>query len=295
MSGPATTGSVTESAKRGTETARASRTRPLVSARYVTCVVVLLAAAAGIEALKRFGGISLTKEPVELKKSLREFDERRLAPEYSLHPVRPKPLEHDVLETLGTQEYVDLRIIKAGAASNDPTSMAIVFISYYTGKPDMVPHVPDECLVAGGLDRVGRAYSQEVNVSLPGAESASIPVRVLQFRGRDHGTSNGSDTDAPRPMTVLYFFHCNNQYKATRSGVRMTLGDIWERFGYYAKFEVRFVNEHTGAAAPLEDSLEALGPLLEKLMPIVFEDHFADWEALHAEVSESSSGAAGEG
>ena len=248
------------------------------SGRYAATLLILVGAAVGLIVLSHLADVYLRKEAVPLQRSLRDFDFRRLAPEYERHPVVPQPISSDMLQTLGTDEYADLRLVRTDLPPEDRTSMAIVFINYFTGKPDLVPHVPDECMVAGGFDRVGVRYTAKVHATGIGAENDEAPVRVIQFSSRGGVTPGANPTT---PLTVMYFFHCNNQYAATRTGVRRVLGRLFDRYAYYAKIEVRFVSR-AGEPATLEESLAAIGPLMQKLMPVLFEDHFADWEALTA-------------
>jgi hypothetical protein len=64
-------------------------------------------------------------------------------------------LNRDVLESLGTEEYLQWILEAPDAAPGSPTRFCSLFITYYTGNPDMVPHVPDECYVGGGNERKG--------------------------------------------------------------------------------------------------------------------------------------------
>lgn len=242
------------------------------SARWVTCVVLLLAAAAGMRVLSGWFGFVLQKEAVWLKKPLREFDARKLRPRYQRHPAtdRIRSLSADQLESLGTGEYLQVYLTDTQKPAPDPTRVAHLFVTYYTGQPDMVPHVPEECYLAGGYDRVGLPTTKTVSVRGIGAPGDQVPVRVIQFRAPQQRRvfADGSDV-----TTVMYLFHTNGRYATTRNVVRVILSNPFQRYAYYAKIEVSFTNDKLSSSAGAEAAVAALGPLLEAVMPRLLEDH----------------------
>lgn len=272
---PATTHS-----SRSRRSATASRRRGPASARYYVCVAILVVSAVTLPLLAELMGAHFRKKPVPLKRSLACLDWVQLEPNYQQHPtVQPGPLNEETVQGLGTEEYLQARLVDTARRPADSARVAMVFITYYTGKPDMVPHVPDECYLAGGYDRVGRPETVRVRVPGVGAPDDRIPVRVLQFQSRV-GRKN---------PTVLYFFHTNGQYKTTRDEVRWVLANPFARYAYYAKVEITFTNDSGGELAGREKSIEALGPLLQELMPVLFADHFA-WDEVTSGQDEAGRG-----
>ena len=82
-------------------------------------------------------------------------------------------------------------------------------------------------------------------------------------------------SDEPQALTVMYFFHVNGRFACTRDGVRALSMDPFERYAYYAKIEINFPHTTSLAAEKgREVSLAALGPLLERLLPALYEEHF---------------------
>jgi len=245
--------------------------RHWASPRYYACVLILAGAALGMRALADYFGWYFRKEALPLKRSLAEFDWSRLQPEYRPHAVQAPPLDAEGVQALGTDQYVQMRLVDTSRPPGDPTSVVSLFITYYTGKPDMVPHVPDECYLAGGYDPVGWPETAEVRVAGVGAPNDVIPVRVVQFQAR-----KGED----RP-TVFYFFHVNGDYLANRRDVRVRLGRLLERYSYYAKIEVTLSDDFDDSRrrrfADLKTGLPALERLLRKAMPVLLEDHLA-WD-----------------
>ena len=247
----------------------AGRTSP----RYYVCLAVLMTAAVGIQVVAASLGQVLRKNAIPLKRSQLESDARKLAPEYGLHPQPPLPINHEMLETLGTEEYLSWRIVDQRSEKESPVSLAHVFVTYYTGKPDMVPHVPDECYVAGGATPVGSPRTIEVPV-----KAVRVPLRLVSFVPKTSLRSlTGNDRDT---VNVLYFFLTNGQYKTTRDGVRLAQANLFERYSYYAKVEIQFSDYNETRKAGAEQSIAATGPLLNKLLPILLEDHLPDWEAV---------------
>ncbi|MCK4341324.1 MAG: hypothetical protein KAY37_06325 [Phycisphaerae bacterium] len=254
---------------------RTAAARP--SARFWTSLVILVLAAVGVRVLPHLFGVHFRKEAVPLKLDLQQFDVRRLAPNYLRHRVNDEahPISEDLIDSLGTREYLQVYLTDARKPATgqpktktDPTKVAQFFVTYYTGRPDMVPHVPDECYLAGGYDPLG-STTKLVHVPGIGAPNDEIPVRVVRFRAPLNRRTGESDE-----VAVLYFFHVNGGYATTRDGVRVKLSNPFQRFAYYAKIEVTFTDDKIARTAGMDQSLAALGPLLEAVMPVLLEDHF---------------------
>jgi len=239
------------------------------SLRFWVCVGILGSAAGGMRMVEAFFQVWLRKEELPLKQSLRLFDAEALGPRYLRDAAADRilPPSDDLVSNLGTREFFQTVLADGQKPAQDPTRLASVFVSYYTGQPDKVPHTPDRCYVAAGAEPLG---TQTVRLRVPGvgAPGAELPVQVVQFRQwqRQSAADDGV-------VTVLYFFHTNGRYVTTRGEVRWAmLKDLFQRYAYYAKVEVCFTNE-AGVHAGREASLAALGPLLERLMPVLLRDY----------------------
>lgn len=237
-------------------------------------IVSMLVCAAFIQCAQ-WMGFHIRKDPVPLKKPLSAMDKRRLEPVYTLHVEPPPPMSPETIESLGTNEFLIWRLVDTTVDKSDPTSVAHLFVTYYTGQPDQVPHVPDECYLAGGYDMV---RNENVRIEVPGigAPDDRVPVRHMTF-------------DAPRLLgagensrnEVLYFFHTNGEYATTRNEVRIYQSNPFDRFAYYAKIEVKFTDYTFHRLAGADESRAAMTKLLRVFMPVLLEDHFADWKALN--------------
>jgi hypothetical protein len=180
-------------------------------------------------------------------------------------------MSDEVLETLGTHEFLQVYLTDTRKPASDPTAIAQVFITYYTGKPDLVPHVPDECYLAGGFNPI---MKETATVFVPGvgAPQDEIPIRLIVFETSRQRRMMGAEAAI---IPVLYFFHTNGQYATTRSEVRFLQSNPFQRHAYYAKVEVTFPQTFALPAAEARAaSLAAVGPLLEKVLPVLFADHF---------------------
>ncbi len=248
--------------------------RPVVlrsSARYWTCVVIMALAAVGVGVLPQWLGLHFQKQAVPLKVPLQQFDARKLAPRYERHPASDhiKPLSADMIESLGTEEYLQVYLRDTTKPADAPTAVVNLFVTYYTGQPDMVPHVPDECYHAGGYDKLG-ADTRQIRVRGVGAADDEVPVRVVRFVAPANRRRGGTTGET----CVTYFFHVNAGYATTRNGVRLRLSNPTESHAYYAKIEVTFTDDGLKQMAGEQASVAALQPLLEALMPVLFDDHF---------------------
>jgi len=143
-------------------------------------------------------------------------------------------------------------------------------LTYYTGLVDTVAHIPDRCYIADGYE----PSSYSVPTWNLGPDAAGnyfpLPVRLISF---DDATGNNRVS-----KVVAYVFHTNGHYESDPLGVRQTLEDLTERYGYYAKIEmmvlVPSVNDLdvANASASMTDFLGSAKPQIEACLP--------DWSQL---------------
>ena len=242
----------------------------LASPRFFVCLALLAGTAAVQYSTAGLLGAYLRKSPVPLKKPLYAADASRLSPAFELHAIQPPVLPKETVEALGTEEYLNWLLVDLGQPADSPLRNARVFVTYYTGKPDLVPHRPEECFVAAGW-RLAEAQDETVPVGGVGAPGDRVPVRVCTFEGPSEGRLR-----APQ-QTAAYFFHVNGRYRTARNEVRSVQANLFERYSYYAKIEVSFYG-NTGFADAAQ-TLEGLSRLYPRLLQMLLDDHFQDWEA----------------
>jgi len=278
----------------GTEGRLASLFREVLGNRgFVACIALLATLAVSFEVLAIWKGIRFRKEPLYLKKPLKELDHDRLRPYGFVGQVDLPP---ESVNQLGTEEYISWIMddpFKADGTRADLTHDAAwgtpgwrrkvnLFVTYYTGTPDQVPHVPEVCYAGSGHREVGNTVI-ELDVPALG-DGATIPVVVLKFR-RDgmHGTSK---------RIVMYTFHANGEFRPSRTDVRRAVGNPWTRYAYFSKLEVS--TDVGGAYRTMEQAIEAGKRFLRVVVPVLLEDHWPDWEAAvrQAEPQPDAGGAA---
>ncbi len=243
--------------------------RPLASARYVTCLAILVIAALGMRFVASQFAAFFEKEGLPLQKPLQFLEVGKLAPEYSLALEQPKPLSEEMLENLGTHEYLSCYLVNNKLDPRDQNFLSTVFVSYYTGQPDMVPHAPEECQQAAGWT-LTRSETHRMQMLDHKGNEVELPMKVLDFEPPGGG-SNGT-------RTVIYFFYANGRYVTSRMGVQTATSNLRDRYAYYAKLELAFFSKR-GQPADRELSVASAEKLLRKLMPVLWKDHFPDWDA----------------
>jgi hypothetical protein len=211
-----------------------------------------------------------------------------------------KPLDPTTKEILGTSKYVFRRYVNSEVvgparvrsvlAADDrnkaiaqlqaefPQAVMHVSVTYYTGLVDTVAHIPDRCFLADGFE-VSRYDTHRGRVLGTYADGSprTLDYRLINFEdesGRARGAAN-----------VAYLFNVNGHYESDPLGVRRSLQNLFERYGYYAKVEVMAPAQPPRAGQTAEEALRestgAMEDLLSSLLPEV-ERCLPDWAALHA-------------
>ncbi len=237
---------------------------------FLVCIGVLAASAVGMRVAADKLEFYLRKEPVPLQKPLDDVNQSKLWP-YKL--VRSIKIEDKAVEdTLGAQDYVQWVLEDTRVEAKDPTRWVYLFITYYTGDPDAVPHVPDWCYTGSG-GQMQDSYNTTIKVAAKDGDNGAmreIPVRVTDWLM----VRNFSEFRKP----VIYFFSVNGDYECTRDRVRLRVNSIFDRHAYFSKVEIDF--------GPVELSPETALAGAEKLMqvvlPVLEADHWPDWAAVKA-------------
>lgn len=253
---------------------------------FLVCALLLLTAATTktivIQKLKVF----LTKEPIPLQHPLDELDEAALAP--FIVKDKSKIQNHDVLESLGTEEYIQWMLQDPDADASSPTRYCSLFITYYTGTPDMVPHVPDECYVGSGNVRLSGEMTSVLiapphplaPVETDTGEGRKIPFQYVLFGNTTQSTIQGETR-----FSVQYLFHANGQYCGSRTETRKALGqNFFSKYSYFCKVEWKFYGADSfGMIYPdKEETLIASEKLLSVLLPELEKNHWPNWQAINA-------------
>lgn len=245
---------------------------------FLICVAVLLIAAGGMSATVSYLGLQFIKKPIPLKKSFDEINEAALAPWKVVDKSKIK--NKDILEQLGTDQYIQWVLEDTSAEPTSPVRCCSLFITYYTGNPDQVPHVPEECYLGGGkiLTELPKELNFDVTVN---GKQQTVSARWLSIGSKSQDIFQGDST-----FGVLYFFKVNGVYAGNRDAARRVMQtNFFSKYSYFSKVEWFFFNR-AGAASVYpskEQANEASQKFLRILLPILENDHWPDWEKAQRE------------
>ena len=243
---------------------------------FLLSAVCLLATAGFVSYFKAYHGITLIKKSLPLKQSFDQFDEKLLEPYRVLK--KSKIDNQDVLESLGTEDYLQWFIEDTTVDSMSPVRNCSLFITYYTGNPDQVPHVPEACYTGGG-NRIINSSPITIDlgdVNLPGIKRGEkIPAMAMVFTGQSTEV-----WQVASEFSVIYFFKVNGEYKGNRTAVRLALTDLINEYSYFSKVELKFFNSR-GIYPDKQQSIEAARKLLRVLLPVLEKYCWPDWEQVN--------------
>lgn len=227
---------------------------------FLICAVVLAIAAC---ATMKLGVIK--KEFLPLKKSFDALDEGRLAPYKVLNKIKIE--DQDILKSLGTQDYIQWVLEDTGAPSGSAVQRCILFVTYY-GRPDRVPHVPEECYTGGGFQRLA---TDSVTFNIKNADfERRIEGKYLVFGSKRADFHQGLDK-----FPVLYFFNVSGEYASSRDEARIALNkNLFQKYTYFSKVEMVF--NQMPAMPSREEAVIASEKLLAVVLPILEQEHWPD-------------------
>ena len=256
--------------------------KPYIQIPFLICLAVLALAAGFKETAIKWSGAKLKKLPIPLRKSLDDLDESKLAP-YRVGR-KTKIDNHDILEALGTENYIQWELEDSEANAFSPTRYCSLFITYYTGDPDKVPHVPEECFTGSGNQLLSR---QAVTLALDLAPSQVAGLRTnsgnpeLGARYLVFSRKNTNIWVSDLKYGVMYFFKANGKFASSRTGVRVIMGEnLFGTYSYFSKVEWKFYGVRPGGAiyGNKGDVLSASEKLISVLLPLLETEHWPDWE-----------------
>ncbi len=234
---------------------------------FVCCVCVLVLSGAGMSVMIEALGGYLVKEPMPLRKPFSELDADSLLP-YRI--VAKHRIENEeILTSLGTEDYVQW-VLENPHLSDAPGGKAVMLFLTYYRLPDRVPHVPEECYMGGGFQRLA-TDSLSIPMGFAGAP-ASVPARYLLFGGADTQLG-GNESRVP----VLYLFRVNGLYAGTRDEARMILNkNLFGKSSYFSKVELVF--NQGGSSLTREQTVAQATRLLNVLLPVLEREYWPLWE-----------------
>lgn len=271
---------------------------------FVVAVILLGTAAATLNFATGYLALHFKKQPVQMR--VAAFDASDGFPATIgpwLQVTKDTPLDADTEHILGTSQYVnriyvDTRVLdlqqleelktqagKERAAMlatmqrEHPQAVMSLGLYYYTGLVDTVAHIPDRCYIADGYDV--SSYQTRTNQRFGTYPDGSD--RVVSYNYINFEDQTGQQRES---KNVAYLFHVNGHYESSPLGVRRSLQNLFERYGYYAKMELMTVSpshadDPAGQRAAQDSSLAAMDSFLSVALP-QFERCMPDWGKLHA-------------
>lgn len=224
--------------------------------RFLVAMVVLVGGAARLQYAKSHGQLQLIKKALPIRKPLPDMDLKVLAPwEGTGSRMRP-----DTAEELGTTEYALWNLHKPNAKGTGAD--ASLFLTYYTGVQDQLPHVPEECYTVGGSAVESDIELTDVDI---GGKNGSI--RKLTFLPTPREMQDG---DVGRKY-VYYLIAVNGELLASRNTVRIRMADPRDSHLYYSKVELAF-----HADEPVKDNqLDVVAiDLINRTVTELFKSHW---------------------
>lgn len=239
---------------------------------FLLCIAILGSAALLMPSVVEYFGIQLKKEPLPIAKSLNLLDETKLAP-YKV--VSKLTIANDeIVETLGTEEYLQLILEDIDEQANSPYRKCMLFVTYYE-QADEVPHVPEECYTGSGYqkmasDNITFEISRDAN-----SATETIPGRYVVFAG-----TSKNYWQAGTKFSILYLFNVNRSYAATRTDARVILNtNIFGKGSYFSKVEWWFMTK-SGSRTFLnaKEATKASEKLLSVVLPVLENEHWPDMQ-----------------
>ena len=246
-----------------------ARAHGLLGIPFLLACAILLSAhfAVGRQFFKH--GSSGAKEMLELRKPLGEMSKENLGRYQFNTNLNISP---EVEDALGAKDYLSWLFVDSSAKRSDPLHYIRLFVTYYSGGRDLVPHTPAECFLGAGY----RAVEKD-NLTMPiDSLDLDLPIRALTFQK--------SDVFGRDKPTVMYTFHCNGDFTETRNGVRSRINSPLNKFAYFCKIEVSFGGSSRDIGSPgRAESIQAAQEFLDIVLPRLVNDHLPDWQAAIAE------------
>ena len=243
--------------------------KPYTQPAFLICVALLAIAGAAMER------IHVEKEAFPPKKSLDLLDESSLAPYKVISREKIKYAE--AVKSLGTEDYIEWVLEDTDAAVDGAVRKCFLFITYYK-LPDKVPHVPEECYIGSGHQRLA-SDSVTFIVNKYGSEQ-KIPGRQLVFEN-----TSSSFWGTSEKFSVLYLINVNGVYTNSREGARWLLNkNIFSKYVYFCKVEWNFLSASGDRTYPKkEEAVAASQKLLSVILPILEKEHWPNQSTVNGE------------
>jgi len=179
-------------------------------------------------------------------------------------------LDDEILEPLGVGSYLDKQRVKKRCSNwyvsrvYEDTRKDCAYrywrlgVYYYTGGQDLVPHVGEACLVAGGATIL---HPSNITFDIPAARNPWD--KSLTFRRTPSERKS-------RKYVQYHVFSLNGKPESNRLTVRGKLAVPWIRHSYFAKVEFApnsEIKDNAKADAAAEEFIRHILPVVLKSLP----------------------------
>ena len=267
---------------------------------------VLVTMAAGQTAVVRALDVVLIKKPVPMRHPLVMIPST--VGQWELLREDP-PLPREQVEELGTEQYISRIYRDTDWPSDEPGGIVRLHVAYYTGTTDTVPHVPDRCFVAGGLQGIGKGIT-ELTLATDGFRRDPVHggwLADVQPRRGDQPlphvrlpetrfdatyftfgapSRSGRQANSEQLENVIYFFAANGKFLPTPNAVRSQGFDTSDQYSYYCKVEVQMfgISDPAVAATRASDFLSSMLPEVMACLPDWVDVSEGRWPADNADI-----------
>lgn len=236
--------------------------RPLFAGPMVVAILLLGLGAFLSQFVTRWLDIKLAKKPLALQLPLSQMSESAVAP---YRVAERNVLPREVIARLGTTKYLSWTLEDESVGADDPLRYARLFVTFYTGGHNLVPHTPDQCYVGGGYNPAQPHENMKIDLPALPEDLSAVPIRVCTF------VKTG--VFGNKKLSVVYTFNANGRFVSTRTGVRLAITAPTDTYAYFSKVEVSFPN------ATRAQSIEGARSLFDRVLPALLKNHWPDHEA----------------
>ncbi len=260
---------------------------PRIDLAFIVAAGLLIGAAAALPAYLTHAKIRLQKRPIQPPNNLQLRSLPRTVPGWT-QVGEDQVLTKEAAQELGTSNYLTRVYRQSDVEAPNKTHHIEVHMAYYTGMINTVPHVPERCFVAAGINLLGKSHTIPVELDFSRlildfdsdkdppiwrGRGSEIPNRYRLPHRIENLALRVSEYKAPNGDTLLagYFFIANGTVVSSADEVRLQAFHLQADYAYYTK--VQFM---TGSAETPEELVALVADLLDELFPEIMR-RMPDW------------------
>ncbi|HEY4330813.1 MAG TPA: hypothetical protein VGN88_13815 [Phycisphaerae bacterium] len=206
--------------------------------RSIIVATVLATGIASVRGLETALHATFDKPPAPLQKPLPYMHKELGDPVRYVAVGSDEILDSEVVETLGTTDYLVRQYRDETLAQQLPGALVNLNLNYYpTGSS--TPHVPEICWAGSGRDEVGGARNifEVKGVKRHDGSTVDLRMKMISFLP-PAGDPTAAPSGEPMYSNVAYVFQVNGDYVAQTQEVMSRFWKASYKFAYHAKIEV---------------------------------------------------------